>query len=294
MRIRTSTGRGLLSLFGALALVAVPWSASAQQQTWQQQDDFTEYEWEADEGVHAEEWYDPSDWDLNPDRQIDYESDWYEQDYIDVSDEFPYVRVGPWASERQWVDRRDQFPYVTVGPWADVPARDQARRQLRQQGYLRGPGGAPFVPRGLSAAPYDRFRESDIQYGQQYGRQYRQPMTRQQMAQQQRFRQQPMARQQQMGQQQQMGPRAYGQQGYYGEYGYYNQPTRQQQQMTRQPQFRQQQMTRQPQFRQQQMRRQPQFGRQQQLRQRVHAPQGQTDYQTEGQEQEFSDWWSRQ
>ena len=56
-----------------------------------------EYEWEPDEGLHEEEWYDPSDWGDDNDG-VDYEEDleddlynWYDVDYWD--DEFePYHR----------------------------------------------------------------------------------------------------------------------------------------------------------------------------------------------------------
>ncbi len=45
-----------------------------------------EYEYEADEGLHQEEWYDPSDW-FTTGGGVDYESDWndfyYGYDYYD-------------------------------------------------------------------------------------------------------------------------------------------------------------------------------------------------------------------
>lgn len=51
--------------------------------TRQVDDDQEHYEYEPDEGVHEEEWYDPSDWfddDFNG-ASVDYESDWYEYSY---------------------------------------------------------------------------------------------------------------------------------------------------------------------------------------------------------------------
>jgi hypothetical protein len=48
------------------------------------QDD-TEWEWEADEGYHQEEWYDPGDW-FNEDDFIDYERDYYLGSYYDDYD----------------------------------------------------------------------------------------------------------------------------------------------------------------------------------------------------------------
>ncbi|MEQ8822276.1 MAG: hypothetical protein RLY93_18735 [Sumerlaeia bacterium] len=73
-------GSGLLSL----GLVAAPLTLTAQ-------DDY-EYEW--DEGVHEEEWYDPSDWgDTAPyTSTVDYERDNYYGDYFydDTYDPYYY------------------------------------------------------------------------------------------------------------------------------------------------------------------------------------------------------------
>jgi hypothetical protein len=54
----------------AAALLALP-PATLEAAEW-------EYEW--DEGLHKEEWYDPSDW-FDNDAGIDYESDWYNYTY---------------------------------------------------------------------------------------------------------------------------------------------------------------------------------------------------------------------
>ncbi|RJR51310.1 MAG: hypothetical protein C4576_03885 [Desulfobacteraceae bacterium] len=42
--------------------------------------DWSEYEYEPDQGLHQEEWYDPGDWfDTGP--GVDYERDWYDYTY---------------------------------------------------------------------------------------------------------------------------------------------------------------------------------------------------------------------
>lgn len=43
--------------------------------------DESQYEYEAYEGLHQEEWYDPSDWFDDPDEGISHESDWFEYSY---------------------------------------------------------------------------------------------------------------------------------------------------------------------------------------------------------------------
>ncbi len=55
-----------------------------------------DYEYEPDEGVHMEEWYDPSDW-FNSDEVIDYETDWWDYTYnyptvysYDYDYDYPY------------------------------------------------------------------------------------------------------------------------------------------------------------------------------------------------------------
>lgn len=53
----------------ALALALTAGTATAQ-----------DYEWEPDEGLHQEEWYDPSDW-FNSDDSVDYEYDWADWPY---------------------------------------------------------------------------------------------------------------------------------------------------------------------------------------------------------------------
>jgi len=59
----------------AMAFVVQPVSVMAQ----------GDYEYEPGEGLHEEEWYDPSDW-FDVDDDIDYEYDWYDYTY-----NYPYV-----------------------------------------------------------------------------------------------------------------------------------------------------------------------------------------------------------
>jgi hypothetical protein len=55
--------------------------------------DRSEYEYEEHEGLHQEEWYDPSDWfDYDWRGGVDYESDWYDYTYgqYDIYDDYAY------------------------------------------------------------------------------------------------------------------------------------------------------------------------------------------------------------
>lgn len=63
-----------LTIAAVAAFLAGPPAATAQ-------DYDQEYEYEAGQGVHQEEWYDPSDWFGVEDRGIDYENDWYDYTY---------------------------------------------------------------------------------------------------------------------------------------------------------------------------------------------------------------------
>ncbi len=55
--------------------------ASPGEQTVQPGMDRSEYEYEPGEGLHREEWYDPSDWFDREDDGISYETDWYDNTY---------------------------------------------------------------------------------------------------------------------------------------------------------------------------------------------------------------------
>jgi hypothetical protein len=50
--------------------------------------DWSEYEYEPGEGIHEEEWYDPSDW-FDAGGGVDYERDWYNYTY-----NYPYDYYG--------------------------------------------------------------------------------------------------------------------------------------------------------------------------------------------------------
>jgi len=62
-----------------------------------------EMEWEAGEGYHEEEWYDPTDW-FNEDSQISYEDDYYSGNYWD--DNYAYTSSPNWNDDT-WYDTYD-------------------------------------------------------------------------------------------------------------------------------------------------------------------------------------------
>ncbi len=100
------------------------------------------YEWEAGEGYHEEEWYDPSDW-FDDDSSVDYEDDsWgyyddYGYDYDDYGygygydyDNYDYdLDYNNWA----WDDRDD----------VDYEADVQAKGQIESLKRIQGAEGAP-------------------------------------------------------------------------------------------------------------------------------------------------------
>lgn len=62
-----------------------------------------DYEYESGEGVHKEEWYDPSDW-FDSDASIDYENDWWDYTYNYPSDysydyDYDYPERGYYTEE---------------------------------------------------------------------------------------------------------------------------------------------------------------------------------------------------
>jgi sporulation protein YlmC with PRC-barrel domain len=97
-----------------------------------------EREWEADEGYHEEEWYDPSDW-WNDDQQVDYESDWFEDDYdddyeyddYDYHDDYRYR--DEYDYEDNYYDDRDQYEYDYRDQYDDEYQVDRRRRRRRYQ-----------------------------------------------------------------------------------------------------------------------------------------------------------------
>lgn len=66
--LRNVLGAGVLTW---AMMFAVP-AASAQNET-----GWDEYEYEYDEGLHKEEWYDPTDW-FDDHEGVEYESDWWD------------------------------------------------------------------------------------------------------------------------------------------------------------------------------------------------------------------------
>lgn len=115
------------------------------------------YEWEADEGVHEEEWYDPSDWwdDDFGEEMIDFEADWWETGWDDdrAYDEevyyYYYDLDRPYAHD----ERTDYDPFYNQdrtyydNPYIDYGDRDQQAqrdddrrtRQYDQQRDMRRP-----------------------------------------------------------------------------------------------------------------------------------------------------------
>lgn len=82
----------------ALAFMAMP--------TMAQNDDWGDYEYETDQGLHEEEWYDPSDW-FDTDTGVDYELD-YDPYYTDYDYYDPY---DPYYGYNTSYDRYDYDPY---------------------------------------------------------------------------------------------------------------------------------------------------------------------------------------
>ena len=65
-------------------LLAVLFVFCSQRQT----QDLAEYQYESDEGLHQEEWYDPGDW-FDTGEGIDHEADWDDYYYgYDIYDEW--------------------------------------------------------------------------------------------------------------------------------------------------------------------------------------------------------------
>lgn len=65
----------------ALFLSGAAYAQERQNQPDQIQMDRSEYEYEYYEGLHQEEWYDPSDWFDEEGEGISYETDWYDYTY---------------------------------------------------------------------------------------------------------------------------------------------------------------------------------------------------------------------
>lgn len=113
---------GLGAALVAAAGLAMAGPASAQQQYDEH------YEWEPDEGVHKEEWYDPSDWfdDWFDERRVDFESDWYEDDeYEDYSENYYDYGYG----NQSYGDEYDAYRVYYYSDLYD----DQQRQQQGQQ-----------------------------------------------------------------------------------------------------------------------------------------------------------------
>lgn len=101
------------------------------------------YEWEAGEGYHEEEWYDPSDW-FDDDSSVDYENDTYDYDYYNDYT-YPYYQ---WGYDGYGYDNYDYDYDYTFDSDYEVPDYDyQFDQQMtaRVEGLqrIRGGNGAP-------------------------------------------------------------------------------------------------------------------------------------------------------
>lgn len=121
-----TTRRGwMIGSIVAAAGMAMAVPAQAQSQVYRGGDVDEHYEWEPDEGVHQEEWYDPSDWwdDDFDGRRLDYESDWYEEEWDAAwgyDDEYDYYDDD---YGEDYIGRDDyyyeQMGYGDHGEWSD-------------------------------------------------------------------------------------------------------------------------------------------------------------------------------
>jgi hypothetical protein len=83
--------------------------------------EWSEWEYEPGEGLHREEWYDPSDWFDRPGEGISYEADWwdYSYRYNDPSGYYGYYEpYGYGYVDRdynyytnEWYDDRELFDF---------------------------------------------------------------------------------------------------------------------------------------------------------------------------------------
>jgi hypothetical protein len=90
----------IITLLSIAGLAIAPLAAQAQE----------DYEYEPDEGVHEEEWYDPSDWfdDWGYDEgTVDYETDYWDWGWYDEPYEAYYYEGGPYG----YNDYYDEYDY---------------------------------------------------------------------------------------------------------------------------------------------------------------------------------------
>lgn len=109
-----------LALFAAASPAAAQYDEEVQEEI--REGDFEDLEYEPGEGLHEEEWYDPSDWfDVSP--GISYENDgyygdsyWYDDDYYS-DDYYDYDEYG--YDDDYFYDRRSWYDedYYTNDWW---------------------------------------------------------------------------------------------------------------------------------------------------------------------------------
>ncbi|MFO7964045.1 MAG: hypothetical protein R6U50_09015 [Desulfobacterales bacterium] len=81
--------------------------------------DQSEYEYESYEGLHQEEWYDPSDWFDEEGEGISYETDWYDYTYAwdDYYDEDVYGYYDYYEDDEYLDDDVDNGYYDDYDDW---------------------------------------------------------------------------------------------------------------------------------------------------------------------------------
>lgn len=101
----------LIALALAVGMTAVPATA-------QYQENGADYEWEPDEGLHEEEWYDPSDW-WDGEAGVEYEYDYYTDDWYD----YEYGYEDEWYDEEYGYqgDEYDTDWWEDNGQWEYEP-----------------------------------------------------------------------------------------------------------------------------------------------------------------------------
>jgi len=163
------TTRGLASFVVAAGLAVSPAMAQNNNDQWAWEDDeygveYDEgehYEWEAGEGIHEEEWYDPTDWfdDDDGGNRVDYEydysnyygdDDWdydygydYDYDYDDqvgydwgYDDEYEFENQAYWDDDIGYdYDYEDDYGFDDEADWYENEpyARDEPRGMRPQQ-----------------------------------------------------------------------------------------------------------------------------------------------------------------
>lgn len=136
-------------MLGLLALFLLPAAPAVAQVYDDGQDE--EYEYEAGEGLHEEEWYDPSDW-FNEDWRTDYEYDAY--DWVDY-DPFDYDYYDPF----DYYDYEETYQPVEAGYVDTEVEADEAYPYAEDHTYTYEPDWDTYE--------YDRAGDYGYEWGAQ-------------------------------------------------------------------------------------------------------------------------------